>query len=186
MHSQRDFLLLATLAAAAATPALGQDAAPAASAASNTTQSAASAPDFSRLWSNSPSRFDPIPIPMVMEVIPVMLPPGWSRLETRPVSMGSAPRPKTIGIVVVAAFAARTAATLPDATRTATPRSTRSLAPVRKPPPVGFNCYVATLEVVHHSEPFAKQHLPDPFPNQAGQVIRSLYRLPISTSVRNQ
>jgi hypothetical protein len=42
--------------------------------------------------------------------------------------MGSAPKPKTIGIVVVAAFAARIAGTLPDATRTATPRSTRSLA----------------------------------------------------------
>jgi hypothetical protein len=42
--------------------------------------------------------------------------------------MGSAPKPKTIGIVAVAAFAARTAAALPDATRTATPRSTRSLA----------------------------------------------------------
>jgi len=58
----------------------------------------------------------------------VMLPPGWSRLETRPVSMGSALKPKTIGIVVVAAFAARIAGTLPDATRTATPRSTQSLA----------------------------------------------------------
>ena len=45
-----------------------------------------------------------------------------ARLETRPVSTGSAPKPKTIGIVVVAAFAARIADTLPDATRTATPR----------------------------------------------------------------
>ena len=76
--------------------------------------------------------------------------------------MGSAPKPKTIGIVVVAAFAARTAATLPDATRTATPRSTRSLAQVRKPifsfsSPMGFNCYVATFEVVLHSEPFGKK-----------------------------
>src|SRR5271155_3807984 len=53
MHRQRDFLLLATLAAAATAPALGQDAAPVASAASTTTQSAASAPDFSRLWSNT-------------------------------------------------------------------------------------------------------------------------------------
>src|SRR4029077_7586749 len=75
---------------------------------------------------SSPSRFDPIR--MVMEVVPVMLPPGWSRLETMPVSMGSAPKPKTIGIVVVAAFAARIADTLPDATRTATPRPTKSLA----------------------------------------------------------
>src|ERR1700680_5002863 len=53
MHKQRDFLLLAMLAAAAATPALGQDAAPAVGAASSATQSAASIPDFSRMWSNS-------------------------------------------------------------------------------------------------------------------------------------
>ena len=48
-----NFLLLASLAAAAAAPALGQGAAPAAGAASAATQSAASVPDFSRLWSNS-------------------------------------------------------------------------------------------------------------------------------------
>ena len=48
---RRNFLLFATLAAAAATPALGQDTAPAA--ASSATQSAASIPDFSRIWSNS-------------------------------------------------------------------------------------------------------------------------------------
>ena len=53
MHRQRDFLLLATLAAAAATPALGQDAAPAARAASTAPQSTASVPDLSRLWANT-------------------------------------------------------------------------------------------------------------------------------------
>jgi hypothetical protein len=53
MYRQRDFLLLATLAAAAATPALGQDAAPAARGASSAKQSAASIPDFSRMWSNT-------------------------------------------------------------------------------------------------------------------------------------
>src|ERR1700686_4350549 len=53
MHRQRDFLLLATLAAAAATPALGQDAAPDVGVASSATQSAASIPDFSRMWANS-------------------------------------------------------------------------------------------------------------------------------------
>jgi hypothetical protein len=47
-----NFLLFASLAAAAAMPALGQGA-PAASAASTATQSAASVPEFSRLWSNS-------------------------------------------------------------------------------------------------------------------------------------
>ena len=53
MHRQRDFLLLATLAAAAATPALGQNADPAARAASTAPQSTASAPDLSRLWANT-------------------------------------------------------------------------------------------------------------------------------------
>ena len=53
MHRQRSFLLLTTLMAAATSPALGQDGAPATSAASTATQSAASAPDFSRLWSNT-------------------------------------------------------------------------------------------------------------------------------------
>ena len=47
---RRDFLLLVTLATAAATPALGQ-AAPAVS--NSGAQSAASIPDFSRIWSNS-------------------------------------------------------------------------------------------------------------------------------------
>src|SRR5437588_653280 len=48
-----NFLLLASLAIAAATPALGQDAARAVAAASTAPQSAASVPDFSRLWANS-------------------------------------------------------------------------------------------------------------------------------------
>jgi len=47
------FLLLASLAAAAAAPALGQDATPVAGAASITKQSAASVPEFSRLWANT-------------------------------------------------------------------------------------------------------------------------------------
>jgi len=48
-----NFLLLASLAAAAAAPALGQDATPVAVAASITKQSAASVPEFSRLWANT-------------------------------------------------------------------------------------------------------------------------------------
>src|SRR5882672_4613302 len=48
-----NFLLLASLAAMAAIPALGRDAGPAVGAASPATQSAASVPDFSRLWANS-------------------------------------------------------------------------------------------------------------------------------------
>src|SRR5438874_6417399 len=48
-----NFLLSASLAAIAATPSLGRDAAPAVGAASTATQRAASVPDFSRLWANS-------------------------------------------------------------------------------------------------------------------------------------
>ena len=47
---QRDFLVMVTLAAAAATPAWGQDAAPAVGPVSSNTQSAAAIPDFSRIW----------------------------------------------------------------------------------------------------------------------------------------
>src|ERR1700674_1349400 len=46
MRRQRDFLLMVILAATAATPALGQDVAPA----NSSTQGAASIPDFSGLW----------------------------------------------------------------------------------------------------------------------------------------
>jgi len=53
MHRQRDLLLLVSLAAAAATPAWGQDAGPAVGAARSATQSAAPIPDFSRVWANS-------------------------------------------------------------------------------------------------------------------------------------
>ena len=47
---RRDFLLLVTLAAAAATPPLGQAAAPAVGPAGSEAQSAASIPDFSGIW----------------------------------------------------------------------------------------------------------------------------------------
>jgi hypothetical protein len=53
MHRRWDFLLFATLAAAATTLALGQDADPAALAASAARQSTVSAPDLSRLWANT-------------------------------------------------------------------------------------------------------------------------------------
>src|SRR5256885_14913431 len=48
-----NFLLLASLAAMAATPASGQAGAPAVGAARTSAQSAASVPDFSRLWANT-------------------------------------------------------------------------------------------------------------------------------------
>ena len=47
---RRDFLLLVTLAAAAATPAFGQAAAPAVGPTGSGAQSAASIPDFSGIW----------------------------------------------------------------------------------------------------------------------------------------
>jgi hypothetical protein len=49
---RRHFLLWVTLAAAAATPALGQTAAPAVGAADSGTQGAASIPDFSGVWTH--------------------------------------------------------------------------------------------------------------------------------------
>jgi len=49
---RRDFLLLVALAAAAATPALGQTAAPAVGPANSATQGAASIPDFSGVWAH--------------------------------------------------------------------------------------------------------------------------------------
>ena len=48
----RDFLLLVTLAAAAATPALGQTVAPAVASAAGGVQAAASIPDFSGIWTH--------------------------------------------------------------------------------------------------------------------------------------
>jgi hypothetical protein len=50
MHRQRDFLLLVTLAAAAAAPALGQTVAPAVGPSNSATQGDAAIPDFSGIW----------------------------------------------------------------------------------------------------------------------------------------
>src|SRR5262249_49956069 len=59
---------------------------------------------------------------------PTMLPPGRFKLATRPSLTGSLPVWKTIGIVEVAAFAARAGAEVPPAAITATRRRTRSAA----------------------------------------------------------
>ena len=48
----RDFLLLATLMAAAASPALGQGGAPSAEAGTSAAHTAASVPDFSGVWTH--------------------------------------------------------------------------------------------------------------------------------------
>src|SRR5262249_50766543 len=54
--------------------------------------------------------------------------PGRLRLATRPISTGSGPMPNTIGIVVVAALAARADGVLPGVAITATRRCARSAA----------------------------------------------------------
>jgi hypothetical protein len=51
MHRQQDFLFVVMLAAAAMTPAAGQDVTPAMRSGNSGTQSAASIPDFSGVWS---------------------------------------------------------------------------------------------------------------------------------------
>jgi hypothetical protein len=56
---QRNLLLLAGLAAAAATPALGQDVAPAVGSTDSRAQSAASIPDLSGIWGRNWFAFEP-------------------------------------------------------------------------------------------------------------------------------
>ena len=58
--------------------------------------------------------------------MPVALPPGRARLSTRPNLTGFSAKPKTIGIVAVAALAASVATLLPGVAITATFRRTRS------------------------------------------------------------
>ena len=68
MHRHRDFLLLVTLAATAATPAFGQTVTPAVGPTTSGTQSAASIPDFSGIWAHpfltgfEPPRSGPGPV----------------------------------------------------------------------------------------------------------------------------
>jgi hypothetical protein len=79
---------------------------------------------------SSPSRFGSIRL--VNRVTPVTLPPGRLKLSTKPALTGSPPIPNTIGIVVVAAFAASPEGSPPAATMTATCRPTRSAASAGK------------------------------------------------------
>src|SRR5262245_48090694 len=53
--------------------------------------------------------------------MPVILPPGRLRLVTRPIATGSVPETNTMGIVAVAALAARPDTSPPMVTMTATP-----------------------------------------------------------------
>jgi hypothetical protein len=59
MHRQRHFLLLVTLAAAAATPALGQTSVPAAGPPETGSKGPASIPDFSGIWGRPYLGFEP-------------------------------------------------------------------------------------------------------------------------------
>src|SRR5262252_2355484 len=79
---------------------------------------------------NNPSRFGSIRL--VNRVTPVTFPPGRLKLSTKPALTGSPPIPNTIGIVVVAAFAASPEGSPPAATMTATCRPTRSAASAGK------------------------------------------------------
>jgi hypothetical protein len=54
------------------------------------------------------------------KVAPVTFPPGRLKLATKPIATGSAAFMKTIGIVVVADFAAKAETGLPPATMTVT------------------------------------------------------------------
>ena len=65
------------------------------------------------------------PSSTAIEVTPVMLPPGLLRLATSPIAIGSPAVTKTIGIVVVAAFAASAGGAPANAAITATLRETR-------------------------------------------------------------
>jgi hypothetical protein len=62
----------------------------------------------------------------------VMLPPGWAKLATMPLSTGSAEVIMTIGIVDVAFLAASTPGVPLNVTITST-----SMPPVRRPVPQG-------------------------------------------------
>ena len=72
----------------------------------------------SRFATNSPTK----------KLIPVALPPGRARLATRPSWTGSSATAKTMGIVVVAALAAKAEGVPPVTAMTATCRRTNSAA----------------------------------------------------------
>jgi hypothetical protein len=72
------------------------------------------------------SRFGPSIVPN--PVTPVILPPGRFKLATSPKATGSTPTKKTIGMVLLAAFAASAVGTPFIAAMTATLRATNSAA----------------------------------------------------------
>ena len=94
------------------------------------------------------------------EIKPVRLPPGRFRLATNPTATGSNPIVKTIGIVVVAAFAGSAAGLL--ATITAT-RPTNQIGRQRRQPivlvvrPAIFDRHVTALDIAGLAQALAER-----------------------------
>ena len=83
--------------------------------------------------------------PRYSTMMPVMLPPGCGKLETRPSPTGSVPEENTIGMVAVAFFAATAAAVLPGVTN----------VPARHPDQLGS-----------HAGPASRYGRADPAPSE--------------------
>src|SRR5262245_18360052 len=97
----------------------------------------------SSCWSSS--RF--VSISRVIIAMQVMFPPGRLRFVTRPSSIGSAPRLKTMGMVDVAAFAATVAGAPPIGTITAKRRLTKTAANVLAVGPAVFHRHILVLDI---------------------------------------
>jgi hypothetical protein len=97
----------------------------------------------------------------LIELTPVTLPPGRLRLATRPISTGSPPPLKTIGMVSVADLAAAAPAVLPGVAMTATRMRTRSACQFRQAiivivRPSVFDGHVAALNITRFAQSFAE------------------------------
>ena len=87
-------------------------------------------------------RFDPICKPMM--VVPVRLPPGRFKLATSPAATGLPPAVKTIGMVLVAAFAASGDDSNFQAHKFSSQREQPVIAPFR---PAIFDMHVPALHI---------------------------------------
>ena len=93
--------------------------------------------------------------------MPVTLPPGRPRLATRPNLTGSLPLLKTMGIVVVAIFAASAAGVLPGVAMTVTRRQNQIGYQCRQAIvlilcPAIFDRYVPALDIAGFTQGLAK------------------------------
>ena len=114
-----------------------------------------------------------------IKVAPVTFPPGRPRLDTKPALTGSEAVVNTIGIVFVAAIAARIATSLAPAQMTATLRLTRSaaMAGSRSNWPSAQRYSMATLR------PSAKPASPRPRWNPAMRSVHCAADTPCSTPI---